>query len=309
MLGAMAAVSQAEPVSVTIDARQTSAPVSRYEYGMFIEPIRDLIARSLWAEMLDDRKFYYPIVAAGTDAPVPGAAARTGATDKKWRPIGGDDAVSMDPHAPYVGTQSASILLQGDTPRGIAQSGLGVAKGKHYVGHLLLSGDSTAHLEVMLAWGSMPDAQQIVALPAPTSAWRSVPFEFTARRLDDARLEISGTGNGKFQIGAASLMPADNINGWRADTTGILRSLHSGMWRLPGGNFLSNWDWHSAIGPRDKRAPMFDHAWSAMQPNDLGHGRFHGANEDHWRRALVTVNAGLGDANSAAEEVDYFNGP
>jgi alpha-L-arabinofuranosidase len=30
-----------------------------------------LIARTLWAEMLDDRKFYYGIVAEGKDAPPP----------------------------------------------------------------------------------------------------------------------------------------------------------------------------------------------------------------------------------------------
>jgi alpha-N-arabinofuranosidase len=104
-------------------------------------------------------------------------------------------------------------------------------------------------------------------------------------------------------------MPADNINGWRADTTVILRTLHSGMWRLPGGNFLSNWDWHSALGPRDKRAPMFDHAWSAMQPNDLGMDEYMELTRIIGVEPYVTVNAGLGDANSAAEEVDYLNGP
>src|SRR3546814_1106877 len=39
-------------------------PVSPYEYGMFIEPIGSLVARTLWAEMLDDRKFYFPVVDA-----------------------------------------------------------------------------------------------------------------------------------------------------------------------------------------------------------------------------------------------------
>lgn len=46
------------------------------------------------------------------------------------------------------------------------------------------------------------------------------------------------------------------------------------MWRLPGGNFLSDWDWHDAIGDVDKRPPMFDHAWNAMQVNDVGMDEF-----------------------------------
>jgi alpha-N-arabinofuranosidase len=80
------------------------------------------------------------------------------------------------------------------------------------------------------------------------------------------------------------------------------------MWRLPGGNFLSNWDWHSAIGPRDARAPMFDHAWSAMQPNDLGMDEYMELTRIIGVEPYVTVNAGLGDVNSAAEEVEYLNG-
>src|SRR5215469_9168960 len=113
----------ASSLLVTIDARQASEPVSRYEYGMFIEPIGGLIARSLWAEMLDDRKFFYPIVAEGKDPPAPQSVeGRRGFTYRKWRPIGGDAAVVMDNHDPYVGTQSASVTVDGTSPRGFGQA-------------------------------------------------------------------------------------------------------------------------------------------------------------------------------------------
>ena len=48
-------------MAVVIDAGKTGAPISPYIYGQFIEHIGDLVNRSLWAEMVDDRKFYYPI--------------------------------------------------------------------------------------------------------------------------------------------------------------------------------------------------------------------------------------------------------
>jgi alpha-N-arabinofuranosidase len=165
-------------------------------------------------------------------------------------------------------------------------------------------------VQVALVWGDGPGERQVVSLPVPGAEWRKVDFTFTGGAdTDDARFEIVGTGSGSFRVDAVSLMPADNINGWRADTTAIARSLRSGMWRLPGGNFLSNWDWHEALGERDRRRPMFDHAWSAIQSNDLG--------MDEWLELTriidvepyVTVNAGLGDANSAAELVEYLNGP
>src|ERR1700724_3058616 len=92
-----AAEIQAEQVGLTIDAGNRSEPVTPYEYGMFIEPIGGLIARTLWAEMLDDRKFYYPIVPEGKDpAPPRSVEGRPGMTYGKWRPIGGADAVKRE---------------------------------------------------------------------------------------------------------------------------------------------------------------------------------------------------------------------
>ena len=49
-------------IVATIDAQQTAPPVSKYEFGMFIEHIGSLIYRSLWSEMLDDRKFYLSLI-------------------------------------------------------------------------------------------------------------------------------------------------------------------------------------------------------------------------------------------------------
>ncbi len=310
-MAASTAAPAATPVKVAIDGASRSAPVTKYEYGMFIEPIGGLVARTLWAEMLDDRKFYYPVVAPAFDKPPPlNAEGRPGVSYRKWRPIGGDTAVSMDAKAPYVGAQSPVVAVDASTPRGFSQSGISVAKGKRYEGYLLVAGDPGAKVGAALVWGPGPNDRQAIALPALTGDWRRADVSFTPPvDAADARLEITGLGSGSFRVGAVSLMPADNIRGWRADTAAIARSLNSGMWRLPGGNFLSDWDWHGAIGPRDKRAPMFDYAWSAMQPNDIGMDEWMHLTKILGVDPYVTVNAGLGDANSAAEEVEYLNGP
>jgi alpha-N-arabinofuranosidase len=54
---------------------------------------------------------------------------------------------------------------------------------------------------------------------------------------------------------------------------------------------------------------MFDYAWNAMQVNDVGMDEFMTFCKLIDVDPYVTVNAGLGDANSAAEEVEYLNGP
>lgn len=299
------------PVKVDIDGTRRSAAVTKYEYGMFIEPIGGLVARTLWAEMLDDRKFYYPVVPQSRDIPPPlNAEGRPGVSYRKWRPVGGDDVVVMDTKAPYVGAQTPTVAVDAASKRGLAQSGIGLAKGKRYDGYVQLSGDPGAKVEATLVWGPGPADRQTVSLDAPSAEWRRASFSFTPTAdASDARMEITGQGQGQFKIGAVSLMPSDNIRGWRADTTAIAKSLNSGFWRLPGGNFLSDWDWHSAIGPRDKRPPMFDHAWSAMQPDDIGMDEWLDLTKIIGVEPYITVNAGLGDANSAAEEVEYINGP
>ena len=64
-----------------------------------------------------------------------------------------------------------------------------------------------------------------------------------------------GTGTGSFHVGAVSLMPADNLEGFRPDAIAALKSLRSGVYRFPGGNFVSAHEWHHAIGDPDKRPP------------------------------------------------------
>jgi alpha-N-arabinofuranosidase len=104
-------------------------------------------------------------------------------------------------------------------------------------------------------------------------------------------------------------MPADNIEGFRREVVTALATLHSGVYRFPGGNFVSGpFDWRDAIGDPDKRPPRWDPVWSALQPNDFGLDEFM-----HLCRLLdvqpyITVNGGFGDAWSAAQQVEYANG-
>src|SRR5580698_7027860 len=47
--------------TVTIDPNKTCTPISKYIYGQFIEHLGRSIYGGLWAEMILDRKFFYPI--------------------------------------------------------------------------------------------------------------------------------------------------------------------------------------------------------------------------------------------------------
>lgn len=312
-LGCAASVAQnsatvPQPIAATIDASQTAPPVSNYVFGMFIEHIGKTMYGPLWAEMLDDRKFYFPIVskdpqpAAGRQGGFPGMQTR------KWRPVGGDGVVTMDNKKPFVGDQSPRIALDATTPHGIRQPGLALVKGKQYTGRIWMSGTSGVKITVVLVWGSGENDRQTIAIPVLTGEYRKVPLGFTANAdSEDAALEITGKGSGTFHIGAVSLMPADNIHGFRPDTIALIRQIKSGFWRF-GGNYTSNYTWYDAIGDPDQRPPEWDFAWNQMQTNDLGMDEFAEFCKLIGVEPYISVNAGLGDAHSAAEQVEYMNG-
>lgn len=300
-----------EHIVTTIDVRQTAEPISKYEYGMFIEHLGQLVYRSLWSEMLDDRKFYYPISSKQPEATGRAASGPfRNLQPRRWRPVGPDESVVMDTAAPFTGEHSPRVELASTVPHGIEQTGLALVSGKQYAGHIVVRGARGTKVTVALIWGDGPKDRETLSLAALPSAYKAFPLSFTAPvDTEDATLQITGIGSGSFHVGTVSLMPADNVQGFRPDTIALLRQLKSGFWRLPGGNFLSDFNWYDSVGDRDKRPPVFDYAWSAVQSNDVGMDEFMAFCKLVRTEPYISVNAGFGDAHSAAQEVEYMNGP
>ena len=298
---------QTQPVHATIDASKTSAPISKYIYGQFLEHIGGIVNNGIWAEMLEDRKFYYPITSHPPAEPTGPAWRRT--APRHWTPVGPDEFVTVDTNKPYTGEHTPLVKLDKKEPHGFQQSGLAVRKGKAYTGRIVLAGTPGATVKVTLAWGDAASERQTVVIGKLGPDYVKFPLSFHAEGdSDNARLEIAGTGTGAFHVGAVSLMPANNVQGFRAEVIAALKQLHSGVYRFPGGNFVSAHEWRNAIGDPDKRPPIMDPVWHAVQPNDVGTDEFVMLCRLLDVEPYVTVNAGFGDAWSAAQLVEYANG-
>lgn len=297
---------QSQRVRATIDARKTYAPISKYVYGQFIEHIGSIINKGLWAEMVDDRKFFYPVVDKEPEAP-PSRFGR--APLRRWTAVGPVDAVVMDSDRPFAGKHSPLVQLAGTELRGIRQAGLAIVKNAAYTGRVVLAGGPGAKVAVSLVWGPGANDRQTTTIGRLSAAYKTYPLNFRAASDSaDARIEIVGTGSGSFHIGAVSLMPADNVEGFRREVVAALKQLRSGVYRFPGGNFVSAHEWRDAIGDRDRRPPRMDPAWNAVQPNDVGTDEFLTLCRLLDVEPYITVNAGFGDAWSAAQLVEYTNG-
>ncbi len=301
-------VSKTVPAAIQIDPAQTGAPISKYIYGQFIEHLGRCIYGGIWAEMLEDRKFYYPVPAERNIWRTTGAGARVLAASP-WRVIGPREAVTMSTENPLSGEHSLQIAVS-DTPTGICQEELGVVAGKEYEGRVVLRGDSSAGpIQVSLVWADGEAGRQTVTIRRPRRAYRAYPIRFKAgASTDEARLEIVGTGRGAVTIGAVSLMPADNVNGFRRDTLELLRQLDAPIYRWPGGNFVSGYDWRNGVGDRDRRPTLTNPAWTGLETNDVGMHEFIELCRLIGTEPLITVNTGFGDAYSAAAQVEYANG-
>lgn len=186
----LTASAQTQPVTVTIDAGKKGAPISKCIYGQFIEHIGGIINNGIWAEMLDDRKFYNPITSEPQAASP--SRGRRGML-RRWTPIGPAESVVMDTNRPFAGDHTPLVKLEGADARGIRQAGLAVRKNKAYTGRVVLTGDRGVKISVSLVWGTNANERQIVTVGRLDAAFKKFPLKFKAQAdSDNAQLEIVG---------------------------------------------------------------------------------------------------------------------
>ena len=316
-------------VKLTVDASTTGPPISKYIYGQFAEHLGRSIYGGLWAEMVEDRKFgwaitdeYKPFDVANDDYGKP--AAFLYLKNSPWKVIGPKETVTMDKTNPYVGEWSPIIHLPADgTDAGISQGNepfngaggyLALVAGKRYAGRIVLAAEGGVEaVTVKLAHvtsnrgPTWEIAQNITGL---TADYKTYPLAFTAKNSSDfVTLSITGKGKGSFKIGTISLMPADNVKGWRADTLEVLKKLDTPLLRWPGGNFVSGYNWRDGIDPNpDKRPPRANPAWKNIEHNDVGIHEFMDLCNLIETEPYVALNMGKGTVEDAAAEVQYIVG-
>ena len=299
--------------TVAIDAADVGEPISKYIYGQFIEHMGRCIYGGMWAEMLEDRKFFYPITE--NYAPWGGRRRQAGAdavyrplAASPWRIIGPADAVTMEADNEWSHWAIPAIQTAGQS--GIEQLDLALIEGREYEGRIVLSGAAAAGpVEVSLVWGDGDDDRQTVAISDLGETFASFPLAFQAGgSTENGILTIVAKGAGALQIAAVSLMPADNVQGYRPEVLAEMRKLDSPIYRWPGGNFVSGYEWRDGIGDPDKRPTYKNPAWTGIETNDVGFHEYMALCKILETEPLVTVNSGFGDEYSAMQWVEYANG-
>lgn len=284
-----------QDMKVTLDPAKTRPEIHPYIYGQFIEHLGRCIYGGIWAEMLEDRKFFYPVTSTfkpfralqNTDFPILGASP--------WEIMSGSvtmvtDDVFVGDHTPMLG--SGATIRQGQ---------LGTIAGMDYVGYIWLKSVGGSPT-VTVTFDGQPQTFKLKA-----GDYAKYSYKFKASTTSDKVFFQIGVSEGDVRVGTASIMPADNVRGMRKDTLKQLKDLGGTIYRWPGGNFVSGYDWRDGIGDRDRRPPRTNPAWGGLEHNDFGTDEFIDFCREIKADPLVTVNTGFGDAYTAAQWVEYCN--
>ena len=124
-------------------------------------------------------------------------------------------------------------------------------------------------------------------------------------RLYGAFLEPIGTlVNGSMYNPAH---PSADEKGFRRDYAEALKATGLPAVRLPGGNFVSGWNWKDSIGPRAQRKTCLDTAWFQYYTNDVGHDEYLQWTQMIGAEPLYTINLGTNGLKDALDIVEYTN--
>lgn len=291
-------------IQVRVDGSASGAPINPMIFGGYMEPA----TTQVWAEILTDRKFAKAITSEPT--PLPANPFYRRFFGEPFKPVGPEGTVEMDAKRAYVGKHSPRVKLDSSVPHGIQQSRLRMAGGKTYEGRIVLAGDPSARVIVRLVWGPGAGDSQSVTIPALTREYTKFPFKFTpGADTEEAKLEILGTGAGTFHVGAVSLMPAENTQGFHSGMIRLFKEEGFKMFKWPGGNFVSTYDFRDGLGDRDKRPPRLQPMWSdRIESNDVGLHEFMALCRLVGAEPDLAIDTGFGSAREAAEQVEYCNG-
>ncbi|MBQ6158349.1 MAG: hypothetical protein IJJ20_04985 [Thermoguttaceae bacterium] len=292
-LAAVFAVQTAAQDVVRVDIEHQGPPISKYIYGQFIEHFGNCVDIGLWAEILRDRKFFYEV----------------GAEDSPWQAAGAE--LTMDENEPFTGRWTPALTLKEAQTAVLSEKGLRFRAGVDFDGYLWVRPEAgVTRLAASLDGGPDGMRTEWAGEQLKPDEYQKLEFHWQAGAAEpfEAAFSVSTEGTGTVHIGCVSLMPADNIDGMRADTLACLKELDAPVYRWPGGNFVSGYDWRDGIGDRDRRPPRKNPAWPGIEMNDFGFDEFMHFCDLLKTEPYIAVNTGDGQVENAMRELEYALG-
>jgi alpha-N-arabinofuranosidase len=303
------------PIKVTkaplIDS-DPKAAISPMQCGQFIEYLCDLVP-GMWAERLCDGGFeglspyQFEYLREADDR------------ERPWVPCGATEKAEFaaDREVKVAGESSQRIRITGDSPcsAGVAQGGIFIERDKPCTFHCWLRRDGPPLLPEGAGRVRVRidrDGRECAKCEfRPTTEWLDYGGHLDPDATDaDATLSIEFSGPGTLWIDDASLMPFENVGGWRPDVVAALKELNPAVIRF-GGSALDaagfgDFEWRDSVGPVVNRRTL--RAWGGLQPFAAGLEEIVQLCRTVGAEPLLCVRFTGRTPKDAADEVEYFNG-
>jgi alpha-N-arabinofuranosidase len=277
--------------------------ISPFQYGQFIEYLCAMTP-SMFAEKVFDGGFEgVPDYRFEFRKP-------TDRLEQPWYPDGAvhRGEFALDTANPFNGKVSQRIRQKAGAPctLAISQGGKSVKAGETLRCTLHLRAEGLANPVSVSLWGA--GKTYATAEFNPSDHWQHFEAMLTPTQTDtQATLSVSFRGPGALWIDQVSLMPADNIFGWRRDVAEAIKALKPGIIRF-GGSAIEGLEWTATVGNPAQRVP-FTTCWGGLEPGNAGVEEF--VKLCQWVDAepLICIRFTGKKPQDAADEVEYFNGP
>ena len=284
--------------TIHIDAtRHAVAPIDRNIFGNFIEHLGDVVYPGLWAQVLLNPNLER--IDPGDGEPlawdIEGATWQEGG----WHSplcvrLGTTSTLRQDIYLPthrtrkYVLTFAArNTASTGESALTFTIQGLGAKQGKVFL-----------QREEKITGVEWRTHRLTLALPAGRIA-----------KGERTRFLVQHQGSGAVEIDQIEIFPADSVEGIDPDVLQKAREWHMPLVRWPGGNFASGYHWRDGIGKPALRPTRRNAAWGDIEPNAFGTEEFLKFCRLLKVEPQLTVNAGDGTPEEAANWVRYCNAP
>jgi alpha-N-arabinofuranosidase len=307
-LFAISTSAQAPPSNVQTIIRPSQSRVGTIDqrlFGNFIELLNDVVP-GMWAEMLNDRSFEGVL-------PLSNWCYYDGAPDICDRQWDTNSTWQLDTQNPFNGARSARLAASRSKPASLTQSGLSTKAGVTYTFSGYLRSENPGLNMSLILKTLLPNGKWMTLgstkVSSLTQRWEKHAARLvSAGATDRAVFELKVEGTGSLWADKLSLMPADNLSGWRRDVIETIKEVRPSIVRW-GGSVCDpgGYRWKNGIGDRELRTPFPNKVWGRLDPNDVGVDEFCQFCEFVGVEPLICLSFSDGP-ESAGDQVEYCNG-
>lgn len=316
-------------ITVRTEGTWTQVPSDIRIFGNFIESGFGRQVAGMWSEMVYNRAFREvpPYKRAtwtwlGIDPEYYNENApfwHSGYEEYDWEPFGDPEMRHLVGNRTYKGMTALRAYNGDGRECGLRQRGIHLQVGMRYRFTILIGVEGAMRDAGLEGFGitEHTNAEYPVTVTiggyehhlSVSTITRKYEWSFTAIVSEVAELSIRFAWKGALVLSCVSLMPADNLDGWRRNAVERLRQIAPPVVRFPGGCFVSFYNWQSSVGDRDAREPMPSFYWGGLEENDAGLDEFMRLSELVGFEAQICFNMMTSNPFQARQLVEYLNAP